>query len=355
MSMFSPPTPPDPQQGIQLGQQVASQQQGYNTAAGQQSQQGSMVGQVNPYGSLSYNQTGTGANGTPLYTATEQLSPQQQQLFNLLQGTQGTAGQQAGSLLSGANYGSQTPAQAIGDKTSGITNQIMNSETSYLDPFFKTSRDQLDTQLKNQGLEPGQPAYDNAMRGLDTSQGLTVSNFAAQTQPQAMQEANTLYQMPAQMAESLAQFGQPGSVNNNLTTTPGLNVQPANLTGATATENQSLNTQYQAQNQQYQNMMSGIFGIPTAVLGGWAGSPSGGSAISSALGMLGSDRKLKKDIKRVGTLDNGLPVYLFRYKAGGPMQIGVMADEVEKIFPDAVMEVGGYKYVDYGAATRQEP
>jgi hypothetical protein len=352
VSLFSSPSIPDPSQGIALGSQVAQQQQGYNTQAGVQSQAGSMVNQVNPYGSLNYQQTGTGPNGTPLYTATEQLSPQQQNLFNLLQGTQATAGSGASNLLSGANYGSTSPTQAIGDMTSGLTGQILGQETNYLNPFFKTSRDQLDTQLRNQGLQPGEPGYDNAMRGLDTSQGLTVSNFLASAEPQAFSQASNLYQMPATMAESLANFGAPGSVNSNLTQTPGLNVQPANLTGATANETQALNSQYQSQLAQYGNMMSGLFGIPTAVLGGWAQSPSGGSAITSGLNSLFSDRRLKTDIEKVGMLDTGLPIYLYRYKAGGPKQLGLMADEVEQVHPEAVGNVGGFKTVDYGVATQ---
>lgn len=81
----------------------------------------------------------------------------------------------------------------------------------------------------------------------------------------------------------------------------------------------------------------------------------GNSPFETALGLgsviapffLGSDRRLKKDIKRIGRLKNGLPLYAFKYKWGGPETIGVMADEVEKVIPGAVMEIGGYKHVNY--------
>lgn len=63
-----------------------------------------------------------------------------------------------------------------------------------------------------------------------------------------------------------------------------------------------------------------------------------------------SDRRLKDEIKAVGKLDNGLTVYSYRYKAGGPIHIGLMADEVERLSPDAVVDVGGYKAVDYSLA-----
>lgn len=70
------------------------------------------------------------------------------------------------------------------------------------------------------------------------------------------------------------------------------------------------------------------------------------------LGGIFSDRRLKEDIQKVGKLDNGLYVYSYRYKAGGPVHIGVMADEVEKVKPEAVGSIGGYKTVRYDLAVR---
>lgn len=72
-----------------------------------------------------------------------------------------------------------------------------------------------------------------------------------------------------------------------------------------------------------------------------------GAGIGGALALL-SDRRFKTDIERVGTLDNGLGVYRYRYKSGGPMQLGVMADEVKAVNPAAVVNVGGVDYVNYG-------
>ena len=60
-----------------------------------------------------------------------------------------------------------------------------------------------------------------------------------------------------------------------------------------------------------------------------------------------SDRRAKTDIRRIGTSDAGLPIYAYRFKTGGPVQVGMMADEVEKVFPDAVVTIGGLQHVDY--------
>jgi hypothetical protein len=248
---------------------TAANQQTLNTNAGQSSQAGSMVNQVNPYGNLSYAQTGTSANGTPLYTATTSLSPAQQQLLTELTGTQTTAGKQAGTLLKNANYGAN-PTDVIGNGTTGLTGAAVAQQTAYLNPYFQTQTSQLDTQLRNQGFAPGQPGYDNAMRALQNNQNNTVTGFISQIEPQMFQQATQEYQMPAQMAESLAQFGAPTNPTQSFTSTPSLNITPANLTQATANAQQAQQQTYQDQLAQNNAMMSGLFGVGSAVLGGWA-------------------------------------------------------------------------------------
>jgi hypothetical protein len=80
--------------------------------------------------------------------------------------------------------------------------------------------------------------------------------------------------------------------------------------------------------------------------------------MASMLGTLGSaaitsDRRVKQNISKVGTLDNGLPVYSFQYIWGGPQQIGLMAQDVEKVNPSAVSEdENGIKGVNYSEAVK---
>jgi hypothetical protein len=64
-----------------------------------------------------------------------------------------------------------------------------------------------------------------------------------------------------------------------------------------------------------------------------------------------SDRRLKENIELVGRDERTmLPLYEFEYKGGdGRRFLGVMADDVEKVYPEAVSEMSnGYKAVDYG-------
>lgn len=62
-----------------------------------------------------------------------------------------------------------------------------------------------------------------------------------------------------------------------------------------------------------------------------------------------SDRRLKTDIHLIGKLDSGLNVYTFRYSASpAAVHIGVMADEVQKVIPEAVStDDDGYLRVSY--------
>ena len=61
-----------------------------------------------------------------------------------------------------------------------------------------------------------------------------------------------------------------------------------------------------------------------------------------------SDQRLKKNVVRLGTRSDGLGVYEFEYIWGGGRQIGLMAQEVAILYPEAVGESGGYMTVDYG-------
>lgn len=84
---------------------------------------------------------------------------------------------------------------------------------------------------------------------------------------------------------------------------------------------------YNAQQQATQGLMSGI---------------AGGA-------MMFSDRRLKRNVRVVGERSDGLNVYTFNYIWEGdvPPHTGLMADEVEKLYPDAVVRVHEWKVVDY--------
>ena len=74
--------------------------------------------------------------------------------------------------------------------------------------------------------------------------------------------------------------------------------------------------------------------------------------VAETLPSMISDARLKQDIRRVGLLDNGLPVYAFRFM-GGPTQIGLLAQEVQQALPEAVTKgPKGLLAVNYDMATQ---
>lgn len=62
-----------------------------------------------------------------------------------------------------------------------------------------------------------------------------------------------------------------------------------------------------------------------------------------------SDRRLKQNIKRIGTHLLGIGIYEFNYLWDKVLHIGVMADEVREVVPEAVIKhSSGFDMVDYG-------
>jgi hypothetical protein len=258
-----------------------------------------------------------------------------------------------------------------------------------LDPMFAQQDETVRTRLKNSGIQQGSEAWDREMASMGQKQNDAMTSLLLQGRGQAANEALSARQQLG--GERLSEFGtntqnaisQRSMANQEAQTALQTNFdnamrqrqqgvqetltqrnQPINeisalMSGSQVSQPQFTNTpqsqvggvdysglvsnNYKAQMDQYnatlarknanqQNMMGGLFGIATA-----------------AAPFMMSDRRLKRDIERVGTMANGLPLYEFNYVWGGPRQTGVMADEVMGVRPDAVHVVGGYLAVDYSA------
>jgi hypothetical protein len=98
----------------------------------------------------------------------------------------------------------------------------------------------------------------------------------------------------------------------------------------------------------------------TAASGGWAGLYAGGH-VGGAWGNnidgsyfdqppLTSDARLKRDITLIARLDDGLGLYRYRYLWSDTVYVGVMAQEVALLHPDAIVRdaLDDYLRVDYG-------
>jgi hypothetical protein len=77
-----------------------------------------------------------------------------------------------------------------------------------------------------------------------------------------------------------------------------------------------------------------------------------GGLMNAGGSLIKSDRRVKTDIQQIGRLDNGLPVYSFRYTDDPSFttMIGLMAQDVELVHPEAVRTLNGVKHVNYAKA-----
>lgn len=316
------PKAPDPAQ-------TAAAQGASNRDTALSSQLLNMVDQQGPYGSLNYTQNGsnsyvdslTGKTVTvPRFTATTTLSPEQQKILDQTQAAElnlGTIANERSNFLKGYL------AQPF-DVNQETEKKLYDLGASRLDPRFEQQMEQQRTQLINSGIRPGSAAYTSAMRDFEANRNDAYNQLALTGRQQAFQEASYERNQPLNEIGALlsgSQVQSPQFVN-----TPQANVGGVDYTGL-------VNQQYQGQLANSQAKMGGLFGL-----------------LSGGVGLL-SDRRAKTDIKRVGQLDNGLPVYSYRYKGENVTHIGLMADEVEKAIPHAVVEgTDGLKRVRYDIA-----
>lgn len=85
-------------------------------------------------------------------------------------------------------------------------------------------------------------------------------------------------------------------------------------------------------------------GAPTTPGGGPVVTPLGGAPG----GTLGSDIRLKQNIHYIKTTASGIRLYRFNYIWGGPTYVGVLAQEILRIAPEAVgVDANGFYNVDY--------
>jgi len=300
--------------------------------------------QVTPYGNLTYTANpGTDPYGNTLYTATQTLAPEQQAILDKT--TQLNAG-----LMDTANTGLQYANQVLsqpGVDMSTLPSYGIDPGQSYSDaimarlaPQIAQEQQSSDTRLANQGIAAGTEAYENAKRQLAMSQndrqlaaitgGMGMGLNANQ---QAFNQQAYNQMQPINVINALRTGSQ--VQNPNFAPTPQqANVGGADILGATQAGYNAQLGATNAQNQASGNFMGGLMN-----LGGMA-----------AFGK--SDERLKENIKKIGTLDNGLNLYSYNYKDGYDLpegrQIGVMAQEVEKVIPEAVvMEADGFRAVNY--------
>lgn len=338
---------------------TAGQQAEFNRDAALQQRALGLVDQYTPQGSVTYESTGEEVAGIPTYKVTQSYSPEQQALYDTSTDIQ----QQYADI-------GQAQLEAVGEKLSSPFNmgqfgaaptynqdyqsqQVQNMMTR-MQPQFDQRKAALETQLANQGFVTGTQAYDTAMdeyyRSLNDAQiaadiqgtALAGQMYGLETnaRDRAINEALMERTQPMSELAALVSGSQPST--GQFLPTPSASVAPVDYAGMEYGSANQANTaaqnQYNAQMGSYNADLGGLYGL--------------GAAGLTAAGYAWSDRRLKKDINKIGKIMNGLAVYTFRYIWGGPVHVGLMAQDVMKVNPKAVKDFGGFMAVNYAEAVK---
>jgi hypothetical protein len=291
-----------------------------------------------------------------------------------------------GAVPTASNYNAQT-----GIDTSNIAKMPINAGMTAQDlilqrlkPTIEAGDTSFKAQLANQGLAPGTAAYDAAYRnranqindlynqaalqginldltanqqgfnqeqakaglynsamGQNFGQGMTAQGTQYNQGLGTAQFKNTAQQQ--QLAQDLALRAQPineviGLMGGSQIQLPqfqgyqGAAVAPAPTFAGTQAQGQAANQIYGVQQAGNNATTSGLFGALAS-----------GAMLASKF----SDRRLKSNIVQVGTHPLGIGIY--EYDIFGNRERGVMADEVAKVMPDAIVpHESGFMMVNYG-------
>lgn len=239
----------------------------------------------------------------------------------------------------------------------GINNQV-NNAVADVNAATSNTNAQMQRGMTRMGVNPNSGAFGNMANATSLQQATAMASAANKTRMAAEQAGlATRFQS---LGAKLGMAGL-GATNAGLATSAlGTGITAGNSMSGSAASNISAN------NQTFSGVMSGM----GSGISGWNSYESNrinaanvnaqndpfNTVLGAATGvgmnwaLKGSDRRIKKNILVAGTDEaTGLTTYTFEYVQGdGTRFLGVMADEVEARYPEAVyLMPDGYKAVNY--------
>jgi len=311
----------------QAFQQALGATQAANQARGQQFNQGVTAGQFgNQAAGQAFNQ---------LLGAGQFFNDAANQRFQ-----QNVAQGQFGNQAVNQAFNQQLGAGQFGNDA---TQQLYGMQMGQADLYNRSGgqlfqQDLASQNFRNQSLQQAaamdiqRQQAENSARQAQFQMEMQASEQQNRLRQQAIAEQQLMRAMPLNEMNALLtgqQVGMPqmpGFQNAGRAETP-------DLLGAAQSQYQAALDAQNAKNAAFGNTMSGLFSLGSAALG----NP-----------FAFSDRRLKRNIKRVGTHSMG--VGLYEYDIAGYRQRGVIAQELEAVRPDLVRHhASGYLTVNYGA------
>lgn len=295
---------------------------------------------------------------TDNWSQTTTLSPEQQKLYEsttgVSQGMSDLAGGQLGRVgqsLGAALPNSAAPVSNVNGGTGyeGSRDQVVQALMARQMPGIMNQRHDLESGLLNSGIEKGTDAWNRAqfgqgqkendmsmaallaggqeqsrLAGLDLSAGQFANSAAGQTFGQGL----AARQVPLNELNGLRNGTNPQTAPQ----LPAYYTTGGGTAGGSQTEaaQNSFNAQSGAANAKNQST--------NATYG----------AILSALATAFSDERLKTDIRTIGMHPVGIRRVMWKWRDTGRSGFGVIAQELQKVRPDAVLKSPmGYLMVNY--------
>jgi hypothetical protein len=212
------------------------------------------------------------------------------------------------------------------------------NQRALLDPEFAKADVSFQQEMSNKGIPMGSEAWNEAMRQHENNKNFALNQASGTATTMGADLA--LKERGQQQADYGQQFGQDLAKRGDyreqiaqllggqtLTPLEAGGAGPLDVGGAYNAQNQAILDQYNAKTGSQNSLLSGLFGLGSAYLGARC------------------ERFLKRCIKHVYTLANGIRLYLFKYLMSDEQQFGPMADEVALIRPQAIRFDGPFRRV----------
>lgn len=304
----------------------AAQTQSNKETAGYQASLNN-VNQSTPFGSLTYTQNGVDpVTGAPRWSANTTLSPELKALLDKQMASQ--------SGISDAVSGAVGFLPTSAFDPSGIPDTANIAKTAYdrqlglLQPEFDDQATKLGVSLSERGIPVGSEVYNAEMDRFNRAKNQSLTSAAQSADLAATTEQQRL------LGNAVQQYGMPyDQLGKLMGISQGVSSPQFQQTGQTGVANT--------------DVAGNIWNAYQAKAGQAAGTNQAIGGLGAAL-IMASDERLKRDVRRIGALPSGLPLYAFRYLWSDQPMIGVMAQEALNYCPDAVVAgADGFLLVDY--------
>lgn len=288
---------------------------------------------------------------------------------------------QFGQNLAAGQFANQAQAQQYGQSAANIDrSNAVQAQDFGQDLARMQALNNVEAQRYNQAMQTAQ--FGNQAQAQQYAQNLQGGQFANQAQQQAYNQSLGNIQLQNAARQATLDNANQAAMANNQSLGSAFNQQMALANASDARRKQFIEEQFAYRNQPINEITALLSGaqvnapqfsqfqptqMPTvdyaglvnqnyaqqmgnynAQMGQYNGLMGGLFGLGSA-GIMASDIRVKKNIRKIGKRADGLGVYQFDYINGVGPRVSLMAQEVEQVYPDAVFEIGGVKHIDMGA------